>query len=390
LIFIASGKEYISMSGGDAPTFESEMIPRSLAVLGWLVRLAISGESRHMYYPVIEYPQLSAMMVLGAAFLSAVTAGLIMLLRKPSLEGFALAAFFLLCVPYLQLIPYAPPSLVSDRFLSLAAWPMILLIVSLAWRLKPLLRTVPLIVIAISWGFQTSERPRDWRGFEALIDADLRSYPGYYMPAVYKITSFQLPRGELKQASELAYGITNPEVRRIMNGIIGIHHGNGKDAAEAGKLQEAMIQLWKLGRDIKQLPDQAKLDTPLNNLWTRLPYILAVEWEYLARQFPDDVSLRYNAGLWMLDAQRYNDAVSYLRFATGSPQLPKHLRGNAYTSLGVALLGSGHIAEAEAPLRTALEQSPPEPSAYCSLSEVFRLTGRPEEATRAETACPGK
>jgi tetratricopeptide (TPR) repeat protein len=313
-----------------------------------------------------------------------------MLLRKPSLEGFALAAFFLICIPYLQLVPYAPPSLVSDRFLSLAAWALIILIVALVWHLKPLLRTILLMFITVLWGFQTIERPRDWRNFETLIDADLRSYPGYYMPATYKITSFQLPRGEFQQAIMLANGIKNPEVRSIMNGVIKAHLGNGNEAAEAGKLQGAIVQLWKLGQDIKRWPEQARLDTPLNNLWTRLPYILAVEWKNLVQQFPDDVSLRYNAGIWMLDARRYIDAVSYLRSATESQLLPSHLRGKAYTSLGMALLESGQIAEAEAPLRAALEQSPPELGAYCSLVKVYKQTGRYVEAAQAESACPVK
>jgi len=388
LIFIFSGKEYISMSGGMVPVFGFETVTRSLAALGWLARLVVSGESRHMYYPVIEYPHLSAMIALGGVILSAGMAGLVMVLRRPSLEGFTLVAFFLLCAPYLQLVPYAPPSLVSDRFLSLAVWPLILFIVALAWRLKPSLRTILLLIIAMSWGYQTSERPRDWRNFETLVDADLRNYPGYYMPAVYKITSFMLPRGEIQQASELAKGITNPDVRNIMTGIIKIHDGNELDVTGAGKLQGAMDQLWKLGKDIKQLPVQAKLDTALSNLWIRLPYLLAVEWKYLDLLYPDNVSLRYNAGLWMLDAQRYKDAVDYLRGAATSPDLPKKLRGKAYASMGIALLGSGNTADAEAPLRAALEQSPPELRAYCSLSDLYKQTGRIEEAALAQTACP--
>lgn len=388
LFFFASGEDYISMSGGKVPTFELEMIPRSLAVLGWLVRLVISGESRHMYYPVIEYPHLFAMIALGGAVLSAAIASLIMVMRRPTLVGFALAAFVLLCAPYLQLVPYAPPSLASDRFVSLAAWPLIVVIVALAWRLKPSLRTLMLLVFAVSWGFQTSERPRDWQNFETLIDADLRRYPGYYMPAVYKITEFQLPRGEFKQASQLANGITNPEVRSIMTGIIKVHFGNESDASESNKLQEAMDRLWMLGKDIKQMPVGAKLDTALNNLWIRLPYLCAVEWKHLAASFPNDVSLQYNAGLWMLDSLRYNDAVDYLRAATMSPDLPAELRGNAYASLGMALLASGQIAEAEASLRAALAQSPPELRAYCTLSDLYLQTGRRADSALAQTACP--
>ena len=360
---------------------------RSLAALGWLARLSISSESRHFYYPVFEDPHLLVMVALGIAVLVAALAGGAMLARKRSLEGFAIAAFFMLCMPYIHLVPYSPPSLVSDRWLMLAAWPAVLLVVALAWRLKHAPRTALLIVIALTWSWQNAERPRDWRNFETLIDADLRGYPGYYMPAVYKITSFLLPRQLYREAEIVASNITSPEFRHLMLGVIDIHHAVDADAATTGKLQNAIFTLWKLEGELKHTPDQAKWNSPVNLLWTRMPLILAIEWEYLAERFPEDVSVSYNAGLWMLDAQRYNDAISYLRSALESPLLPNNLRGKAYASLGKALLEAGQSAEAEAPLRAALEQSPPEPGAYCSLAEIHKQTGRPAEAARAESIC---
>jgi hypothetical protein len=383
LVFIVSSEER------EPFYFGVEAVTRTLAVLGWLARLSISSESRHFYYPVFEDPHLHVMVALGAAVLFAAVAGGVMMLRKRSLEGFALVAFLLLCMPYMQLMPYAAPSLVSDRFLALAVWPVVLLIVALSWRLNPMPRTALLLVIALSWGFQTVERPRDWRDFEALLDADLRAYPGYYMPAVYKITTFQLPRGLYREASETANRITTPEIRDILIDMIRIHHGGDADAATTGKLQDAMVMLWNLEHDLKQPPVQAKWNLPLNNLRERMPFLLATEWKYLTERFPGDVSVRYNAGLWMLDAHRYQDAAAYLRLATESQRLPKTVRGIAFESLGLAMMNSGHIAEAEAPLRAALEQTPPDLRAYCSLAEVYKQSGRFEEAARAGANCPG-
>ncbi len=383
--FIASNQGFDSIPF----YFGVEAVTRSLATLGWLARLAVSPENRHFYYPVFENPYLPVMVALGTAVLAAAAAGIVMILRKRSLEGFAIVTFLLLCIPYIQLMPFVSPSLASDRYLALAVWPVVVLIVALSWRLSPMPRIVLLLAIALSWGWQTMERTRDWRDFEVLVDADLRAYPGYYMPAVYKITSFQLPRGMYREATETAGRITTPEFRNIMLGIIRIHHGGDADAVTTGKLQEAMVLLWKLGHDIKQQPVQARWNSPVNNLWQRMPFLLATEWQYLAGRFPDDVSVRYNAGLWMLDAQRYQDAVVYLRFATESPQLPKSVRGSAFNSLGLALMYSGHIAEAEAPLHAALEQTPPELHAYCSLSELYKQSGRFEEAARAGASCPG-
>ena len=76
-----------------------------------------------------------------------------------------------------------------------------------------------------------------------------------------------------------------------------------------------------------------------------------------------------------------------LRAVTESQELSESLRGTAFKNLGLALLDSGHAAEAEAPLRAALEQSPPDFSAYCTLSEVYKQTNRFEEAARAKAEC---
>lgn len=368
--------------------FGIEAVNRSLAVLGWLARLSISSESRHFYYPVFEDPHFHIMVALGVMVMTAATVGTVMILHKRSMEGFTLVTFLLLCAPSIQLVPYAPPSLVSDRFVALALWPAVLLVVSLSWHLKPAFRTPLFLIIALSWGWQNAERPRDWRDFETLVDRDLQAYPGYYMPAVYKITSFQLPRGLYRDAEVTASRITTPEIRDVMIRIIRIHHGGDADAVETGKLQEAMALLWELEHNLKNPPVEAKWNSPMINLWERMPYLLAVEWKYLTERFPDDVSVSYNAGLWMLDAKRYPDAVTHLRVATESPRLPGTVRGTAFAGLGLALLNSGRRAEAEAPLRAALEQVPPDLRANCSLADMYRQDGRFEDAARAAADCP--
>jgi Flp pilus assembly protein TadD len=148
-----------------------------------------------------------------------------------------------------------------------------------------------------------------------------------------------------------------------------------------------MELLWKLGHDLRQEPVQTQWNSPANIFWTRSQETFANEWAALIKQFPDDASVRYSFGLWKLEVHNYIDAVTHLRAATESQRLPEFLRGTAFNSLGVALLISGHVAEAEAPLRAALEQFPPELSAYCVLLEVYKQADRLEEATRAEADC---
>jgi hypothetical protein len=367
--------------------FGGEVITRALAVLGWLARLAVSPESRHFFYPVLDVTYLPVMVASGIVVLVAALSGVMMILRKRSLEGFALVTFLLLCMPYTQLIPYYTTSLVSDRFLVLAVWPAVLLIVVLAWRLNPVPRTALLLVIALPWGFQTVARASDWRSFEAIIDSDLRGFPGYFMPAMYKIGTDQLKRGLFRDAADTANTITAPEFRNIMVEIVQADYVVRVKTLATGNPQEAMELLWKLGLDLRQEPVQAQWNLPVNILWTRSQETFANEWGSLIKQFPDDASVRYSFGLWKLEVGNYIDAVTHLRAVTESQRLPEYVRGTAFKSLGVALLNSGHAAEAEAPLRAALEQSPPDLSAYCALSEVYKQANRLDEAASAETEC---
>jgi tetratricopeptide (TPR) repeat protein len=365
--------------------FGIEAYTRTLAVLGWFVRLAISPESRHYLHPVLEDPWFWGMAALGVVVLIAAAAGVVML-RKRSLEGFALVTFLLLCMPYTQLTPYLTNSLVADRFLFLAAWPIALLIVALAWCLNPLPRIAILLAFALPWGLQTVERPPAWRSLEALIDADFHAAPGNYQLAFQKIFYFQLPQGLYREANETASNITVSEARDIMvklvEAVYAVHN-----AAMTGDPHDAISRLRNLGPLLKQPLVQAKWNPPMYDFWKRSRNYFALEWQDLTERFPDDVTVRYNAGLSLSGIHEYAEAAVHLHAATESQQLPESLRGKALVFLGAALLNSEHAAEAEVPLRAALGQSPPDLRAYCVLAEVYKRTGRFEEAARAEADC---
>ena len=367
--------------------FGIEALTRSLAALGWLTRLALSPERHYLFYPVFEDPWLPLMVGVGATVLLAAGWGTVMLLRKRSLEGFAVVAFLLLCLPYMQLFPHAPPALVSDRYVALALWPAILLLVTLSWRLSLVYRTLLLLVIALLWGYQTIERPRDWRNFETLINSDLHNQPGYYMPAMYEVTSILLPRASYREADEIANSITMPEPREMVQEMIKAHYAVNVAAPASGKPQEAMALLWELGIKRAQPPEQAKWNPSMRFIWQKRRQVLMIEWGILSQTFPEDVFVRYNAGLWMLELHEYKSAVINLRAATESPLLPQSVRAKALAALGSALMNAGRVAEAEAPLRAALAQPKPFVEAYCMLAEVLKQANRMGEAEQAKTEC---
>jgi tetratricopeptide (TPR) repeat protein len=360
-----------------------EAITRALAVLGWMVRLAVSPESRHFIYPVFEDTGLPLMVALGAGVLIASLAGTVWIWRKRTLAGFAGAAFLLLCAPYIQLIPYLTNSLAADRFIFLAVWPVVLLSVAWAWRLKPMLRALFLFLVMLVWGFQTIERPRDWRSEEVLVDIDLRTYPGNYHLAFQKIWA-QLREGLYSDAMATANSITVAEFRQTMIAMIratyAVNTANNHP-------DEALAALQNFSDALQHMPEQAQWNLPMRHVRDGCRYILALKGARLAKQFPDDALVRYRAGMWKLADHNYKDAVIHLQAAIVSQRLPESLRGQAFNNLGVALLKSGHVTEAEAPLRAAVEQTPPEVNAYCSLAEVYKQAHRLEEAALAEKEC---
>lgn len=364
--------------------FGTEAATRSLAVLGWLARLAVSPEHRHFFYPVFDDPYLPAMVALRAAALTGTAAGIVMMWRKRSLAGFSAVVFLLLCMPALQLLPYMQPSVVSDRYLFLAVWPAAMIIVALLWRVGVVPRIALLLVIALSWAVQGAERARDWRSTEAMVDADVHAFPGYYVPAVYKIVG-QLQHGQHDDAMKTANGIAITQLREIMANTVKADHAV-QIAIKTGMPQEAMDLLWPLGVELMQPAVEEKWNSHMANVRVARHTLVKTAWSRLIKSFPADSSVRYNAGLWMLEMLDA-DAIANLRAAVELQGLAPSLRGTAFKNYGLALLDNGQAAEAEAPLHAALEQDPPDFRAYCVLAGVYRRTGRAVEALQADANC---
>lgn len=336
--------------------FGIEAVTRSLAALGWLARLAATPESRHFLYPVFEDAHFYVMVALGAAVLAAACIGTVAVLKKRSLTGFILAAFFLLCLPYLQLIPAKPPSLVSDRYVALSAWLMALLIVSMAWRLRPALRVIVLLAVALPWAYQTIERPKDWISMESLIGADVAAFPGHYWPLHIKVFRIDLNSGSAQRAAESASRITDPEVRNLTSELIRSDYFVYSYAYSTGDTRDAITSLNTLGRMLDNPPVAIKWNPSLAYIWTTSENKVNKQWDYLINHFPDDASVRYNAGLWMSRSHRYADAIALLQAAIASGRLPEDARGGA----------------------------------YCSLAETYRRAGQREDAARIAGECPSR
>lgn len=273
--------------------FGIEAVTRSLAILGWLARLAISPESRHFIYSVLD-SWFAGMVALGImVFVSAITATVI-LIRKRSLEWYLLIIFALLCIPYLQLIPFSTDSLVYDRYLFLSVWPVVLLITALSWRLHPLSRVALLSVLLALFSYQSFDRPKYWASNETLFERDFIAWPENYSLAFDQIIERQLPYTLFREARETASHIAVPEVRNIMDKYIDVASAM-LDAGRTGDPREAVAQLNSLAVLVEQpAPARAKWDPPLSAFWVKCKISYVYAWKNLMAAFPDDELVRKN------------------------------------------------------------------------------------------------
>lgn len=366
------------------PYYGTEAITRSLAILGGLARISVSLGGRHFFYPVFEDPWLPAMVILGVAVLLAAIWGGGMFLRRRSLAGFLILAFLLLCLPYLQLVPAKPPTLVADRYVSLAIWPVVMLLVMLVWRIRMQLRVLVLLATALPWFYQTVEHAKDWRSFGTLMAADLRAYPGYYMPVFSTMVNDEIQKGLYGEASDTASRVTSPEIREAMLGLIRIDHLR----ITSNQPQELMASFLEYGRTLERQPAETQWNAPALFIWMKLRDTLGKEWKFLAEEFPANALVRYNTGVYMINLHDYDEAERHLRVAAQSEVLPETLRGTAYLNLGIIYMNEERFAESKTMFLASLAQRRPDDKAYCFLEKIYRQEGRQDEMLRAASSCP--
>lgn len=270
-----------------------ETVTRSLSILGWLARLAISPESRHVIYPVLDR-WFIGMIAVGIIVGIAAVAGAVALIRKRSLEGYLLIAFALLCIPYLQLMPFSTDSLVCDRFLFLSVWPIVLLLTLLLWRLSFLPRAILLGVLLALFSYQVFDRPKYWASDETLFERDFIASPENSILAYDQILWREIPYSRFREARETADRMAVPEARDVMLKFVDVANAT-LDAVGTGDPRAAVARLNELAALIEQpAPARAKWDPPLSNFWLKTHRAYVRAWQALIGAFPNDEFVRNN------------------------------------------------------------------------------------------------
>lgn len=268
--------------------FGLESVYRSFAILGGLARLCISPFSRHFFYPVFDDPLYKFLVMLGVLMTVAVIFGFVQAIRKRSFVGFLLVLFFLLCLPYLQIIPAKPPSLLADRYVSLAIWPFMMLLVLVIWQLKSQLRILLFLVLALTWSYQTFSRPADWSNYNSLVKSDYVSYPYYYLPAYYFIVDNELPKGSYYEARQIALGVSNTFIRDVFFKMINSEQAINTSNPPSQEAADGLNSLQKFSDCFSKTPSFLFLDNPTHYLWYQLSRLNMGQWKAYADKHPNN------------------------------------------------------------------------------------------------------
>lgn len=177
----------------------------ALTVLGGLTRIAVIPWNLRLIYDLGETDPLAYAM--GGLALALGLWGLFRMAKRPSPSAFGLAGFVILCLPFLQLIPYRTWSLASERFLF---FPVFALSIAVLAALRRFPRTVAvgiMLVLTLGGLTATAMQASKWGNVDRLIEDSARRAPTHYLAQQLWIEGVLLPAGEYDRALEAASAV---------------------------------------------------------------------------------------------------------------------------------------------------------------------------------------
>jgi len=236
----------------DALLSAGEQIGLATRILGYLTSIALFPIRLRLHYDV-DQPGAPAVFAyaLGAAAIVAGLAGCWLHAQRRSAAGWGLAAFLVLCVPFLQLVPFRTWSLASERFVFLP-------VLGLALVFGVMLRSVEnrrrLLVLAgvASLGIAlTLSRSLTWaQGPEALYANSVRLSPGHPRAALSYVASVLNPEQRFDEAEAVARAVRNPIPREMLLRIVATRR-----ALSEGRHDDAQREADRLANIVERHTD---------------------------------------------------------------------------------------------------------------------------------------
>jgi tetratricopeptide (TPR) repeat protein len=356
---------------------------------------------------LLEPPVLLAL----AGWLLVLTLALVTVRRAPAVT-FLLLSFFVWLLPHSSVVPLAEPVNEHRPYLAITGVLLLgcVLVVSAAWRAvrRPrLLVAAGLLVLLVPLTLLTRARNRDWRDAETLWGDTVRKAPGStraqmnYGLALMRRGAYPDAEARFREAMRLAPGYALASTNL---GIVLAAQGKDDDARRAfdaavGIAPASDAPYYWRGRFLAQRGDRAAAIADFEQA-ARFSAAPFREWAALAEMLQDegrgDEAAAYAARAATIDAasvprERAEFRATVLGSATrrdaaaappGGPPAPDP-QAVATMNDGVELMRTGHLADAEARFRRALELAPGYDLAMTNLAIVLAARGQVGDAHAA-------
>jgi hypothetical protein len=221
LVRVGGETSVLVTSALGAPT-ELARYEQALAILGYLTRIGLWPHDMRLMYDVLEpgLPKVLAIM-LGSVALIAGGVGVWLFGRSRSPIGLGLAAFVLLCAPFVQLIRFSTWSLASERFLFLPIFAIALVVAGVMAKITWRWRAPIVAAILIAGLFLTFDRSRTWRSADELLLSNARQSPALAMAQDKAIFLVYLPQRDYAAAERAAGGVRDSFERDRLLHLVG-------------------------------------------------------------------------------------------------------------------------------------------------------------------------
>lgn len=317
---------FINRSTGESmpawpPLGTGEYVTRVLATLAWLARLCLPWEDRHFFYPLLQTPSFPFMAAAGGALLASVAYASSAIWRRASLPALMLFCFFLLIAPYGQWLPFGTVSLVQDRYVALATWPIAFALVIVLHRLPRMLTAAAIALLLGLCVYQSHHRAGDWQSFERIVERDWRAFPDDAVTAAYQAISVASPRKQYEEARAAVAAVADPLARATLVDHIDAARAVEQALGNALPAEQAATVLLAHGQRLRAAAAQVSHAAPLALIIDKLRRNVQIHWLALIRRFPANAEIQFDAGRWHLQEGLHVAATRYLAKAIKSGQL---------------------------------------------------------------------
>jgi len=360
-------------TAGGAARVQGPLLPP--AILGTLARIGVLPVRLRLVYDVTAPGAAYALaVVLGLLTAAATVIAAVRTIRRQSPLCLGIAAFGILLLPFLQLVPFTTWSLASERFLFLPALGLSLSAAVLLGRIRLRAAVALAGVLFVAGAALSLHRCTQWASRDTLLRTNAKLSPGNARSARLWIHYGLLKQGRYEEAREAASAVRAARERAFLLDYVGAREARVNQDAERLSVLSRRLHLAAPKEDYPVRVEIANMALQAN---------LLVEAEQAFRavlsDFPGMAEVQYNLGLVLARQGRHLDAAASMRAAlTGGFK-----SAIVWNNLALSYRKAGLPAPAEAAFLEAMAADPRYWHAAYNLARLRLVRGNVDGAREA-------